>query len=86
MRFDELLKLFDESDENLPIELLEKINKLVEKKIITKEKDLNDHILMIRKFIEDEIERQNIIGSEIPDDRKSDISELNELFQTILLK
>lgn len=86
MRFDELLKLFDESDENLPKELLDEINKLVEKKIITKEKDLNDHIPMIRKFIEDEIERQNIIGSEIPDDRKSDISDLNSLFQTILLK
>ena len=56
------------------------------KKIITKEKDLNDHIPMIRKFIEDEIERQNIIGSEIHDDRKSDISDLNKLFQTILLK
>lgn len=86
MRFEELLKLFDGSDRDLSEELLTEINRLVEKKVVTEEKELNDHIPMIRSFIETELLRQHDNADMAEDDRIKDFTEINALFRSLIIK
>lgn len=84
MQFDELLKLFDGHDSDLSDELLTAINSLVEKKVVTKESDLNDHIPQVIHFIKEELDRrQNCIGKTEQEENK-DYSDLNSVFREIL--
>ena len=85
MRFDDLLSLFDGTDSDLTGNLLEEINRLVEIKVETEESELNDHIPMIKSFIESELAKQREIAEKIDDDRIKDYSELNELFRELVI-
>ena len=86
MRFDELLNLFDGTEIDLSEELLSEINRLVDIKKETKESDLNEHIPVIITFIKTELERQKAIADSLTDDRKSDYTELNELFRSLITR
>lgn len=86
MRFDELLRLFDGTDSELSGELLAEINRLVDIKIETEESELNDHIPMIKSFIESELEKQHEIADKAEDDRIKDFGELNELFRGLVIR
>ena len=67
-------------------ELLSEINRLVDIKKETKESDLNEHIPVIITFIKTELERQKAIADSLTDDRKSDYTELNELFRSLITR
>ena len=81
---DTLLGLFDGTDERLDSELYENIKLLLEKKSVTAESDLNDHIPRVLKFIEEELALQKEISEKTEDDRQSDFDALNKLFINVL--
>ena len=80
MRFEELLTLFDGTQNGLDDELFRAIELLLERKAVTEESELNEHIPEIIDFIKTEIPKQKEISDTIPDDRKKDYSDLNEAF------
>ena len=84
MKFDELLRLFDGTEADLSNELLGEINRLVEIKVETEESELNEHIPMIKAFIESELEKQHEIADKVEDDRIKDFSELNDLYRKLV--
>jgi hypothetical protein len=84
MRFDELLKLFDGSDNDLNDNLLAEINTLVDKKKETKEKDLNDHIPAIINFISTELDKQKAIADKMEYESKLDFTNINKLFRKLI--
>ncbi|MBQ6230768.1 MAG: nucleotidyltransferase domain-containing protein [Eubacterium sp.] len=86
MRFEELLVLFDGTDEELDDKLLRAINLLLEKKAVTVEGELNDHIPEVIGFIENELPKQKAVSDNTSDDRKRDYSRLNEVFFDLVMK
>ena len=84
MKFDELLRLFDGTEADLSNELLGEIKRLVEIKVETEESELNEHIPMIKAFIECELEKQHEIADKVEDDRIKDFSELNDLYRKLV--
>jgi len=81
MEFSVLLQLFDGTDPNLSDRLLTEINSLVEKKVLTEEGELNDHIPIIDAFIKQELALQHDIADKIEDDRIKDFTDLNTCFR-----
>ncbi len=84
MRFEALLKLFDEPDETLPQDLYNEIQVLLARKTQAKEKELSPHLPLVRDFIEAECERQKQISDAAPDDHQHDFEDLNDCFRTVL--
>lgn len=76
--FEELLHL------DLEEELRRQINKLLEVKKATQEKDLRPHIPGIMAFIRSELEKQKQIVAGMKDDRRLEWDTLNEIFQDVL--
>lgn len=76
--FDELLKLV------LPEELKEGIQKLLEIKRVTKEKDLNPQMPVIYDFIEKELEIQKELADRMPDDHRKEWDTLNDTFRNVI--
>ena len=72
--FDELLKL------ELDPELHEAINKLLEIKMLTAEKEENPQMLAIQEFIRTEVEKQKDIAEKIKDDHNKDTAALDGIF------
>lgn len=72
--FEELLQM------ELAGELRQQINRLLEVKRVTEEKDLKPHIPGIMAFIRSEIERQKQIVDGMQDDRRIEWDTLNEIF------
>ncbi len=84
MRFAELLSIFSEEKERFPEGLCEEIEELLKRKAITREKNLNPHMPVIRDFIISECERQKLLSEQAPDDHRHDFEELNQLFRFVL--
>ncbi len=78
VRFEELLV------PDLDPKLREAIDRLLEIKKQTTEKEENPQIPEIRSFIEAEIERQKKIADELPDDHNKDWNALNRVFAEVL--
>lgn len=78
VRFDELLKL------DLEPELRNAIDRLLEIKKVTTEKELNPQIPEIIGFIKAELSKQKSIADALPDDHNKDWDSLNMLFRNIL--
>jgi predicted nucleotidyltransferase len=78
--FDELLKM------DLPSELRNAIDELLEIKKKTTEKEENPQLPVIRQFIEAEVNRQKEIADNLTDDHNHDWTALNELFKEIVVK
>lgn len=72
--FDDLLKL------DLDPELRTAIDELLEAKKRTTEKEENPQMPVIKKYIEDEIEKQKVIADELADDHNKDWSALDKVF------
>lgn len=85
MEFSTLLQLFDGSDKDLSGDLLTAINSLVEKKVLTVEGELNDHIPIIDTFIKQELLLQHDISDKLEDDRIKDFADLNTCFRKQIL-
>ena len=86
MKFEELLTLFDGTQEELNDELLKAIELLLKRKTVTVEGELNEHIPEIIDFIKRELPRQKEISDAMADDREKDYSRINELFFDVLKK
>ena len=84
MEFQNLLQLFDGEEPDLGKELLGSIQTLLERKVITEEKNLNPQMPIIIDFIEKECARQRIISESFPDDHKRDYSGINLAFRKAL--
>lgn len=76
--FQDLLKL------DLPDELRQGIDKLLEIKKVTQESDLNPQIPVIQDFIAIELVKQKELADTIDDDRNLNWEKLNELFYDII--
>lgn len=76
--FGELLK------QDMPPQLRQEIDWLLERKKVTEEKDKNPRIPAIQEFIEQELERQKALGNAMEDDRCRDWEGLNRLFFKVL--
>lgn len=76
--FDDLLKM------NLPEDLRQAIDKLLEAKKRTTEAEENPQIPVIREFIESETARQKQIADDLEDDHNKDWTALNRLFAEII--
>ncbi|MBD5551718.1 MAG: nucleotidyltransferase domain-containing protein [Lachnospiraceae bacterium] len=74
VRFDKLLL------QKLPQELAENIDRMLEIKAQSDEKDLKPHMPVIREYIENEIMRYERILKETADDRKPDWEGLDKVF------
>ena len=72
--FDELLKL------ELDPQLHGAINKLLEIKMLTTEKEENPQMLAIQEFIRTEVEKQKDIAEKIKDDHNKDTAALDSIF------
>lgn len=84
MKFEDLLKLFDGTESDLNETLLQAIDSLLERKAVTVEGELNEHIPEIIEYIKTELPKQKEISDRISDDRKKDFNQLNEIFYTML--
>ena len=84
MEFQTLLSLFDGNDPDLNQELFEAIQILLERKVVTEEKDLNPQMPVIIDFIQAECAKQKSISESFPDDHKRDYSEINRAFRMAL--
>lgn len=84
VEFRKLLGLFDFEEEGLTPDLYHAIEDLLSRKAVTEEKDLNPQIPEIIRFIETECGRQKEILEGIPEDRRKDMTELNECFFSLL--
>lgn len=76
--FDELLKL------ELPQNFRAAIDRLLEIKKITTEKEENPQIAVIRDFIESETARQKDIADKLADDHNKDRTALNQVFRSVI--
>lgn len=76
--FDDLMKL------DMPPELRNGIEELLELKKKTTEKEENPQIPAIREFIESEVARQKEIADSLPDDHNKDWTALNRLFAEMM--
>ena len=70
MKFEDLLKLFDGTESDLNETLLQAIDSLLERKAVTVEGELNEHIPEIIEYIKTELPKQKEISDRISDDRK----------------
>ena len=77
VRFAELLELFQHPEEDFPDALFDQIQLLLEKKVISEEKEQNPHMPVILDFIREECMRQKRISTETPDDHIFDLTPLN---------
>ena len=84
MEFQRLLALFDGNDPDLTPELYAAIQTLLERKVITEEKDLNPQIPIIIDFIQKECTKQKIISESRQDDHRRDFDEINQTFRMAL--
>ena len=84
MKFEDLLKLFDGTESDLNETLLQAIDSLLERKAVTVEGELNEHIPEIIEYIKTELPKQKEISDRISDDRKKDFNQLNGIFYTML--
>ena len=64
--------------------LQEEIACLLDKKKLTREKELMPHMPVIIRYIEEELERQKEIVKHLPDDHNRDFGELNQCFRTVI--
>lgn len=78
MPFAKLLK------QDMPPQLRQEIDLLLERKKVTEEKDKNPQIPAIQVFIAQELERQKALGDAMEDDRRRDWEGLNSLFCRVL--
>ena len=78
VRFDELLM------QKLPEDLSDEIDKMLDIKSRSDEKDLNPQLPVIKSYIENEINRYEQLIKTIDDDRTADWETLNKLFLEIL--
>ena len=78
VRFDELLM------QKLPEDLSDDIDKMLDIKLRSDEKDLNPQLPVIKSYIENEINRYEQLIKTMDDDRTSDWETLNNLFLEIL--
>lgn len=84
MEFQTLLQLFDRQDPDLNEELFEGIQTLLERKVVTEEKQLNPQMPVIIDFIHNECEKQKRLSESLPDDHKRDYTEINQAFRIAL--
>lgn len=70
----------------LPQELREGIDHLLELKKVTDEKDLNPQIPVIYEFIKKELEVRKVMADTMKDDHNKDWDALNALFFDIIMK
>ena len=56
----------------------------LETKKETNESDLNEHIPMIKEFIETELDKQKAVADSLEDVRNGDYTKLNELFVKVV--
>ena len=84
MQFSELLKLFDDPETGLSIELYDAIQELLKRKAVTVERDLNLQMPVIRDFIDTECEQQKLISDAATDDHRHDFGVLNGVFRKTL--
>ena len=84
VRFAELLELFEHREEGFPDTLFDQIQLLLERKVMSEEKDRNPHMPVILDFIREECMRQKIISTETPDDHMIDLTPLNRVFMESL--
>lgn len=84
MEFEKLLALFDGTEADLDDQLLAAIRKLLSRKVVTEEKDLNPQMPAIIEFITEECRKQKEISDTAPDDHKHDYTALNECFRAVL--
>lgn len=84
MKFDELLKIFEDPVAEFPEGLWDSIKELLVRKAVTVEKDLNPQMPEIRDYIVTECLRQKEISNRAPDDRKNDYTALNDIFRKVL--
>ena len=78
--FQDLLKL------DLPDELRQGIDKLLEIKKVTQESDLNPQIPVIQDFIASELVKQKELADSTEDDRNMDWAALNTLFCDVIIE
>ena len=78
VRFDELLM------QKLPEDLSDEIDKMLDVKSRSDEKDLNPQLPVIKSYIENEINRYEQLIKTMDDDRTADWETLNKLFLEIL--
>lgn len=78
VRFDELLM------QKLPKDLSDEIDKMLDVKSRSDEKDLNPQLPVIKSYIENEINRYEQLIKTMDDDRTADWETLNKLFLEIL--
>lgn len=78
VRFEDLLR------QDLPKELSDEIGEMLLVKANSDEKDLNPKMLVIQKYIEDQIAWYEELSKNIEDDRTRDWEMLNEVFLKIL--
>lgn len=78
VRFEDLLK------QPLSKELFEEIQKMLEIKAGSDEKELRPRMPIIQKYIADEIVKYEQISKSLPDDRVADWTALNEIFLKVL--
>ena len=76
--FDDLLKLEIDPD------LRTAIDRLLEIKKVTTEKEMNPHIPEIIDYIKTGIQKQKKIADELPDDHNKDYDSLNRVFREVL--
>lgn len=70
--------------QDMPPQLRQEIDLLLERKKVTEEKDKNPQIPAIQVFIAQELERQKALGDAMEDDRRRDWEGLNSLFCRVL--
>ena len=84
MEFRTLLHLFDGEDQDLSAELFGAIQTLLERKMLTEEKDLKPQMPVIIDFIQNECAKQKTVSESLPDDHKRDYTEINQAFRMAL--
>ncbi len=65
-------------------ELREAVAELLDRKKYTGERELKPHMPVIRRFIEEELERQKQIVDRLPDDHNKDWTALNVCFRRVI--
>ncbi len=84
MEFQRLLALFDGNNPDLGPELFTAIQTLLERKVITEEKDLNPQMPVIIDFIQKECTKQKILSESLQNDHRRDFDEINQTFRMAL--